>query len=274
MKESKKKKIKTRAIKVFLSALENGATCGSWKDSNGKKDLARFIKFKIGKMKWNLISYAYIRKRVDLAEFIRNNSEEILIDSGAHSFQKGKKVDWIKYTEEYADFIKKFDNSKVLGYFEMDVDNIIGYEKVLELRKILENVSKKIIPVWHKNRGIEEFKKMCKDYSGKIIAITGFKNEDIKDEQYLIFLKYAKKYNCKVHCLGMTRKKVLDKVPFDYVDSSSWKQAGIFGRIEGKGKVSKDFSKKKREIVFLENYKKGMEIQNLYYNKWRKICKD
>ena len=134
-----------------------------------------------------------------------------MIDSGAHSFQKGKKVDWIKYTYEYADFIKKFDTPNVVGYFEMDVDNIIGYDKVLELRKILESVSDKIIPVWHKNRGIEEFKKMCQEYAGKIIAITGFKNEDIKDEQYLMFLKYAKKFNCKVHCLGMTRKKYLTK---------------------------------------------------------------
>ena len=147
-------------------------------------------------------------------------------------------------------------------------------DKVLELRKILENVSNKIIPVWHKNRGIEEFKKMCQDYSERVIAITGFKNEDIKDEQYLMFLKYAKKYNCKVHCLGMTRKKVLDKVPFDYVDSSSWKQSGIYGRIDGRGKVSKQFSKVKREIVFMENYKVGIKMQNHYYKKWRHICKD
>lgn len=209
-----------------------------------------------------------------LAEFIRDNSEEILIDSGAHSFQKGKKVNWDDYTKEYAEFIKRFDRSNVIGYFEMDVDNIIGYDKVLELRKILESVSNKIIPVWHKNRGIDEFKKMCQDYAGKIIAITGFKNEDIKDEQYLMFLKYAKKYNCKVHCLGMTRKKVLDKVPFDYADSSSWKQSGIYGRIDGRGKVTKEFSKVKREIVFLENYKYGIKMQEYYYQKWKKICKD
>lgn len=205
--------------------------------------------------------------------FIRDNSEEILIDSGAHSFQKGVKVDWLKYTQQYAEFIKKFDKPNVIGYFEMDVDNIIGYEKVLELRKILESVSDKIIPVWHKNRGINEYKKMCEQYAGKIIAITGFKNEDIKDEQYLMFLKYAKKFNCKVHCLGMTRRKVLDKVPFDYVDSSSWKQQALFGRI-GDKKVSKDFSKQKREYVFLESYKEAMKMQQYYYQKWKKVCKD
>ena len=245
-------------MKVFLSAIE------------GQIELPRKIK----KMKWNLMSYYAIRQRVENAIYIRDNSEEILIDSGAHSFQKGKKVDWDKYTEEYANFIKKFDNPNVIGYFEMDVDNIIGYNKVLELRKILEKVSNKIIPVWHKNRGIEDYKKMCQDYAGKIIAITGFKNEDIKDEQYLMFLKYAKNNNCKVHCLGMTRRKILDKVPFDYVDSSSWLQNAVYGVIQNKGRVKKDFSKTSREQIFLENYKQGMKMQEHYYNKWKKVCKD
>lgn len=252
-------------MKIFLSALENGSTC-----YNSKKSLAQFLLENNIKFRYNLMSYFYIKNKMELAELIRNNSEEILIDSGAHSFQKGKKVDWVEYTKQYAGFIKGFDRPNVVGYFEMDVDNIIGYDKVLELRKILESVTNKIIPVWHKNRGIEEFKKMCRDYKGKVIAITGFKNEDIKDEQYLMFLKYAKKYNCKVHCLGMTRKKVLDQVPFDYVDSSSWKQAGIYG----KGKVTKKFSKEKREIVFMENYKTGIKMQEYYHRKWKKVCND
>lgn len=256
-------------MKVFLSALENGSTC-----YNSKKSLAQFLLENKIQFNYNLMSYFYIKNKKELAELIRNNSKEILIDSGAHSFQKGKKVDWVEYTKQYAEFINEFDRPNVIGYFEMDVDNIIGYDKVLELRKILESTSNKIIPVWHKNRGIEEFKKMCHDYQNRVIAITGFKNEDIQDHQYLMFLKYAKKYNCKVHCLGMTRKKVLDKIPFDYVDSSSWKQNGIFGRIDGKGKVTKKFSKEKREIVFMENYKIGIKMQQHYYEKWRKVCKD
>lgn len=247
-------------MKIFLSALE--ASPEFYK-----------INANIKSYNYSLMSFYYIRNKPTIATIIRDKAKEILIDSGAHSFQKGKAVNWVEYTKQYAKFIKEFDRPNVIGYFEMDVDNIIGYDKVLELRKILENVSNKIIPVWHKNRGIEEFKKMCKEYSGKIIAITGFKNEDIKDDQYIMFLKYARKYSCKVHCLGMTRKKVLDKVPFDYVDSSSWKQKSIFGKIDNK-KVSKDFSKKHRSEVMLINYKRAMEMQEYYYNRWRKICKN
>lgn len=254
-------------MKVFLSAIENAQASGK-----GAKSIAELLVEQGIKMKFNLMSYYYIKKKTKLAEFIRDNTDEVLIDSGAHSFQKGKKVDWEQYTKDYMNFIKEFDRPNVIGYFEMDVDNIIGYDKVLELRKMLETISNKIIPVWHKNRGIDEFKKMCKDYSGRIIAITGFKNEDIKDEQYLMFLKYAKKHNCKVHCLGMTRKKVLDKVPFDYVDSSSWVQSTVFGRIDGKGKVSKEFSRNNRETVFIENYKNAKKMQEHYYNRWKNSC--
>ena len=225
------------------------------------------------KMKYNLVSYYYIKGNPKTFKKIKDHTELLLVDSGAHSFQKGKKVDWIEYTKEYAEFIKKNDCDKILGYFEMDVDNIIGYDKVLELRKILEKVSNKIIPVWHKNRGIEEYRKMCRDYAGKVIAITGFKNEDIKDDQYLMFLKYAKKYNCKVHCLGMTRKKVLDRVPFDYVDSSSWKQDAIYGRID-KRKVSRSFSKTNIKDIMFECYKSYIKMQEHYYKKWQKVCKD
>lgn len=240
-------------MKIFLSALENG---------NNEKILER-------KLLYNLMSYYYIKGKRQLAEEIRDKSELIMIDSGAHSFQKGTKVNWVEYTRQYAQFIKEFDRPNVVGYFEMDVDNIIGYDKVLELRKILESVSDKIIPVWHKNRGLEDFKKMCQDYAGKVVAITGFKNEDIKDDQYLMFLKYARKFKCKVHCLGMTRKKILDKVPFDYVDSSSWRQEGIYGRIGGR-RVDRHFNKENYADVFLATYLNGMKMQKDYERRWKR----
>lgn len=250
-------------MKVFLSALEV---------DNNEEELERWIKRGVH-LRWNLMSYYYLRQKESFAVYIRDHSDTILIDSGAHSFQKGKKVDWELYTKQYSEFIKRFDRPNVLGYFEMDVDNIIGYEKVLELRAILESVSDKIIPVWHKNRGIEDFKAMCQKYAGKIIAITGFKNEDIRDEQYLMFVKYARKHGCKIHCLGMTRKDILERVPFDFVDSSSWKQSSLYGKIDAENKkVSRSFSKKYRREVMRLNYIEGNKMQLRFYEKWHNEC--
>ena len=257
-------------MKIFLSSLENSKST----KSEGSVPIAELLVKQGVQMKWNLMSYYYIRKGgYDIAQYIRNNSKQVLIDSGAHSFQKGVKVDWVKYTKEYAEFIKQYDRPNVIGYFEMDVDSIIGYDNVKKLRKILTAVTNKIIPVWHKNRGIDDFKQMCKDYSGRIIGITGFKNEDIKDSQYLMFVKYAHEHNCKVHCLGMTRKQVLDKVPFDYTDSSSWSASARYGRI-GERKVTREMSKTRRGVVFVESYKHFMKMQEHYYRKWKKVCKD
>lgn len=153
----------------------------------------------------------------------------------------------------------------------MDIDPAgHSYDFVKKLRKTLTNASNKIIPVWHKNRGIKDFKDMCKNpiHKDRIIAITGFKDQDIKDNQYINFVKYAHLHGCKVHCLGMTRRKILDKVPFDYVDSSSWKQQGIFGKV-GNEKVSKQYSKNNSSQIFLRNYAKGMKMQEEYEFKWR-----
>lgn len=260
-------------MKVFLSAIENN----SLQIDEGN---LLYTMIRDGKIKplWNLMSYFYIREKrcMDVAEFVRDHSEEILIDSGAHSFQKGKKVDWEAYTREYAEFIKKFDRPNVIGYFEMDVDNILGYEKVLKLRHILDEATPKVIPVWHKNRGIAEFKRMCEERAGKVVAITGWANMEIKDDQYMLFLKEAKKHGCKLHCLGMTRKKILDKVPFDYVDSASWRLDINFGNVCGRKATKQTTSMKGNfQHALAANYQYYLDsFQRYYHEKWKLVCND
>lgn len=251
-------------MKIFLSAL----------DKYTLNELIRRGK----EMKWNLLSYYQIRNEVELFTKCLAHSELMIVDSGAHSFQKGKKVDWEKYTKQYADFIRQYDCPKIVGFFEMDVDNIIGYENVLKLRKVLTAVSEKIIPVWHKNRGIDDFKRMCQEYAGRVVAITGFRNEDIRDEQYPMFLKYAKKHNCKVHCLGMTRKEILEKVPFDYTDSASWKLQSAYGKTKVDGKIVQ--IKRRMSVadgyvkVWSHDYIEGMRMQQHFYDRWHYYHKD
>ncbi|EAC4353751.1 hypothetical protein EMI88_00200 [Listeria monocytogenes] len=230
------------------------------------------------RLPFGLVSYFYIRKNPSIFNKIKQCTNEILVDSGAHSFQKGKVVEWDIYTKEYAEWIKENDCKQIIGYFEMDVDNIIGYEKVQTLRKILDEATSKIIPVWHKNRGIEEFKKMCIDTKGDIVAITGFRNEDIQDKDYPLFLKYAWSKNKKIHCLGMTRIKILDAVPFDYVDSSSWKQTGVYGAVKkfdnGKMKTIDVKGLYKTKELSSINFKEFLKLVVHYNKKWAKINKD
>ena len=257
-------------MKVFLSAAE------------ASPDKRRAVKRVIAQssekppLLWNLMSYYYLRNDIDFAVMMRDSSRLVLIDSGAHSFQKGQRIDYEAFTHEYARFIRSFDRKNVLGYFEMDVDNLLGFKEVMRLRRILENESghaDKIIPVWHKNRGVAQFEDECRKHAGRIVSVTGFKGDEIRDEQFSMFMKTARKHGCKLHCLGMTRKKVLDAVPFDFVDSSSWAQQAIFGRVGGNS-VSRQFSRTNRDDVFVANYKEAMKMQERYYRKWRKVCGD
>ena len=158
--------------------------------------------------------------------------ELFLLDSGAFTFMNNNmgKVDWLKYINDYADFIKK-ENIKY--FFELDIDSIIGYEKVKEFTKYLEErVGRKCIPVWHKARGLAEWQRLTKEYD--YVAIGGLVTKEIKSTEYKYFtelLKIAKNNNCKVHGLGFTNLKLLGKYPFYSVDSTSWKSGGRFGSI-------------------------------------------
>lgn len=188
-----------------------------------------------GNCEFGLMSFFYLKNDQERFEKMAEPINHILIDSGAHSFQHGLKVDWEEYTHDFASFIaRNTNNPKIEGFFEMDVDNVIGYDRVLELRKILESVSDKIIPVWHRNRGIPDFIEMCKRYAGKRIAITGFKNNDILDGQYNLFINEAHRHGCKIHVLGLTRVGLLNELNLgleDSFDSSSWKMMGAYGNV-------------------------------------------
>lgn len=185
-------------------------------------------------LKYGLVSYYYVKNTKTLNDIL-TKVDYLLVDSGAHTFQHTTSVDIDAFCDKYIEFIKEnTDNPHILGFFELDVDNVYGYEKILSLRRRLETVSDKIIPVWHNNRGIDNFIEMCKEYSGRRVSITGWSNNDIKDYQYNYFINTAHKYGCKIHVLGLTRFGLINELNLgkeDSTDSSSWLQTGVFGRI-------------------------------------------
>lgn len=155
-----------------------------------------------------------------------------LLDSGAFTFMnscKGK-VDFNDYLERYIDFINKYD---IKYFFELDIDSVVGYEEVLRLRKRLEEgTHKKCIPVWHFNRGKEEFIKMCKEYD--YVAFGGILTDGISTKEIVKYLPWfvhtAHKYGARIHGLGLTVQGV-EKLGLDSADSTSWTAASKFGSI-------------------------------------------
>lgn len=193
-----------------------------------------------------------------------------LLDSGAFTFMNsnGENIDFDAYLEKYIEFINAND---IRYFFELDVDSVIGYEKVKILTKRLEEkTNRQCIPVWHKSRGIKEWERMVKEYN--YVAIGGIVTKEIKQKEYPVFaelIRIAHKSGCKVHGLGFTNTKLLHKYHFDSVDSTSWLSASRFGQLQYfNGKHME--SVKKPEGKKAVHYKKADEF---IFGEWIKFQK-
>lgn len=194
---------------------------------------------------------------------------DFLLDSGAFTFMQGNSthLDWNAYIERYAAFIVRNDIQK---YFELDIDSVVGYEKVKEFRNTLERLTNRpCIPVWHKSRGIAEWSRMCDEY--KYVAIGGIVSKEIKPEHYKAFphmIAEAHRRGAKVHGLGFTNLSLLPKIHFDSVDSTAWTTGNRFGfiyRFNGTTMIKIDCPKGKRlgdpRKVALINYTEWIKYQ-------------
>lgn len=193
---------------------------------------------------------------------------DFLLDSGAFTFMQNSKreVNWDEYIEKYADFIRR---NNIKKWFELDIDSVVGYEKVKEFRKKLERLTdRQCIPVWHKSRGVEEYKRHCQEYG--YVAIGGYVINELKPKDYSAFpsmIRYAHKNGAKVHCLGFTKLGALKKYHFDSVDSTAWTTGNRFGfvyQFNGETMV-------KHEAPSGKRLKDSREVALVNYIEWIKF---
>lgn len=164
---------------------------------------------------------------------------DFMLDSGAFTFissmskTENKSINWEEYTERYADFINR---NNVKKYLELDIDYIIGYDKVKDHRRRLEQLTGiQPIPVFHKIRGLDEFKRMCSEYKYVAIGASGINKDSAWTNKHPEALKWfidvAHQNKCKIHGLGFTRLNMLNYLKFDSVDSTAWTTGNRFGFI-------------------------------------------
>lgn len=215
-----------------------------------------------------LESYYYFKPwQIELIK----KSEMFLLDSGAFTFLQNAKahVDWDRYIENYAEFINQ---NNVKYFFELDIDAIVGYSKVVDFREKLERLTqKKCIPVWHRNRGYQEYLRLCELYD--YIAIGGIAIKEIKPVEYPIFtrlIKDAHERNCEVHGLGFTKQNELKRYRFDSVDSTTWLNGDRFGELHFfNGKKIERITAAGRNQRLKASKTKDATMHN--YNEWLKF---
>lgn len=154
--------------------------------------------------------------------------DNFILDSGAFSFMHSKqllKEDIDKYVSRYIKFIKQHN---IKNFMELDIDTIYDLNLVKNIRNKIEyETQKKVIPVWHKERGIQEFLDDCENY--EYIAIGGLvssvRKRNLAEIKKMCFYAYSK--NVKVHCLGLTDPKILKDIKLYSTDSTSWDKEAI-----------------------------------------------
>jgi hypothetical protein len=238
--------------------------------------------FKTIEKDWNkstediyILSSFWEHKNGKYGEYVTQDKH--ILDSGAFSAindktGKYKNFDWDSYVKKYIAFIK---HTKQKLFFELDIDCVVGLNKVEYYRKQIEDGTG-IAPIvcWHSNRGSDYWIKTCEEYPYVALGTTNASSDGKKirknPEILNWFINHAHKNKAKIHGLGFTSTPWLKKLKFDSVDSTTWNVGGKFGNVvcfdlEGfptqKYKTDKTKRAKTREL-------------NIYnFNQWVKFQK-
>lgn len=271
-----------------LGGIMNGVICRSCNggkcldllnDNERREDLSKFIaqEYSLTKrcggrelFKDTNILQSYYYANDFTTNIIIPQCENFMLDSGVFTMAYGTqaKVNYDEYTEKYIQFI---NDNKIKLFFEMDVDDIAGLEKAEELRKKLERgTGRQPIPIFHKSRGKEYFVDMCKNYP--YVAIGGIAGKGNQRKEYEPYFKWfietAHRHGAKIHALGYTDLKGLEKFKFDSCDSTSWINGNRFGSIyRFNGRTMEKYDKKQGQRladarqVALHNFKEWVKFQ-------------
>ena len=211
-----------------------------------------------------LESFFGIRKR--RAELHFDCVDNFMLDSGAFTFLSSiKNINWDDYITRYIAFIKEHN---IQRYFELDIDKLVGYERVKQIRRrLLKEIGVPPIPVWHKRLGKKEFLKMCDEYD--YVAIGGLVTKEILPQEYKYlpaFIREAHKRKAKIHGLGFTNSKNLNFCHFDSVDFSSWTVGSRFGHVsifDGKNIVQKELPRRTKSLpLSIYNLEQWLKFSN------------
>ena len=201
-----------------------------------------------------LLSSFWEHKSGKYGEYVKQ--EKHILDSGAFSAFSGKNnnFDWDTYVKKYANFIIQ---NNIQKFFELDIDVVVGLEKVEYYRRYLEDrTGRQPIPVWHANRGKDYFLQMCENYSYVAIGTTSAMEEGRRIRQNPMILKWfidqAHKANARIHGLGFTNTNYLPFLNFDSVDSTTWLAGAKYGHV---------YVFENNKMVY-HNPPKGMRVAN------------
>lgn len=179
-----------------------------------------------------LESFFYVQDRFTA---IIPSLQFFMLDSGAFtlfgsSTMKITQKQLDDYVDRYADYIR---DNKIENYIELDIDAIVGLAEVKRIRKHLEErTGIQPIPVWHRSRGLKEWRDMVREYPYVSVGLSGKHDSKWSLGNTDVIRMMIDEAHCagkKIHGLGFTRLKLLPELHFDSVDSTAWVSGSRFG---------------------------------------------
>lgn len=213
-----------------------------------------------------LVSYHYIQQKGK--NFLRKRLEKhphikVMIDSGAYTFHikeeeyKNKPIEfWENYLERYTNFVRE-NKDLVFSCVELDIGNIIGFDKLDELRaKYFEPLKDEgilVCYVWHEYDGIKYWETMCQKYD--YVGFSLQTSSSLTDAQIMKMVNTARRYNSIIHGFALTRVEIMSKLPFFTGDSTTWLVGTQYGELNWfDGRKLKRLKKDKWKTVYKQKY--------------------
>jgi len=186
------------------------------------------------------LSFHKIRRKENIEKILKaiaGKEAKIGVTSGVRQLLKEREYPEDKieggldnYCTEYIKWLRKYGKSLEF-YTELDVGDILSYDKVKQYRKLFikAGLKEKLLPIFYDSipNATQELEELCRGNRGyRYIAIDG----RIPEQRMNHLLEIAKKYKTKVHGLAMTNLKDLMKIPFYSIDTFTWQVGRKYGK--------------------------------------------
>lgn len=145
------------------------------------------------------------------------------------------------FAKSYIDYLRQ-DAEGWDWIIEMDVDDVYGTKIADAFRKQLKQiVGKRLLPVWHAQRGPDGWDEMIREFSYVAISVgkaTGGAKTTRNQAMIREMVRKAHANGVYVHVLGLSSPEHFEALGADTMDASSWAAGVRWGELKvNRGKV-------------------------------------
>lgn len=180
----------------------------------------------------------------DVSHHERCGMREVMLDSGAFTaFTKGHEVVMSELIASYDDTIRKLNPKLKVWLINLDVipgtmrnGMLVDLSQALDeseknYRVLKKRYGSRVIPVYHRTEGESQLMEVAalNDYIG--IGFGPKTSEEYRVQHAEEVLSILEPMGKKVHGLATTGYRMLDRAPFDSVDSATWLYIAAMGGV-------------------------------------------